>query len=119
MALDVWPVGLPQKLLMEGNSYQIGDGRLRTQPSAGVSIDRQRFTAVVDLLSGSMLMTDAQIATMTTFIKTTLLGGSLPFTFPDQFNSPATITVKFSTMPRFGAVSGTKRNIDFAFEVLP
>lgn len=93
--VDIWPTGLPQKLLLSGSSLGVGDGLIETQPDIGPPISRRRATAVVRPLTGSMMLSDAQITTFETFFFTTILRGSLAFNFPDP-RTGATLLVKFT-----------------------
>ena len=91
--VDAWPSDLPQCFNV-GYADGEGDGLLETQPEMGPPITRQRSTAVVRPLAGSMRMTRAQLATLHTFFRTTIAGGALPFSFPDP-TFGGTILVKF------------------------
>ncbi len=91
--VDAWPSDLPQCLVV-GYADGEGDGLIETQPDVGPPITRRRSAAVVRPLSGSMRMTKAQIAILSTFFRTTLAGGALPFSFPDP-TFGGTILVKF------------------------
>jgi len=48
---------------------------------AGPAKVRRRFTAGVTPVAGTMIMTAAQLATFETFFNTTLLGGTLRFSW--------------------------------------
>lgn len=119
MAFDVWPVSLPQQILMDGNAYEFGDGNLKTQPDVGPPIVYPRTTAVCDRLLGHMWMTGAQITTLRTFGKTTILRWSLAFTFEDPFNAAADIVVMFAKPPGVINVSGDKYDVSMDLWVMP
>lgn len=117
--VDVWPVSLPQQILMEGNADGSADGRIRSQPSAGPSIVRRRFSAAVRPMSGRMYMTTAQIATLRTFVDTTTLNGSLPFNFKDPINDAVVLARFADQLPRWINVSGNKYEVMLQLEILP
>ena len=117
---DAWPSTLPQALLLAGASKGVGDGLIENQPDTGPSMTRRRSTAVMRPLSGSMMLTDAQIATFETFFYTTILFGSLPFTFPDPI-SGATLLVKFTkqSLPAYAPQGGDNYQLSLTLMVLP
>lgn len=116
---DVWPVTLPQGLLMDGNSDAPPDGRLKSQTDQGPGKTRRRTSAAVRKFSGRMYMTTEQIDTLETFIETTTLGGTLPFTFKDPKNA-APILVRFGdSLPNWVNVSGDLYDVALMFEGLP
>lgn len=117
--VDAWPAGLPQCLVV-GYSDGEGDGLVEYSPDMGPPISRQRSTAVTRPLSGSMRMTRAQIAILNTFVKTTLLGGSLPFNFTDP-TFGGTILVKFpkGSLPSWQQTGPGKYRVNISLSVLP
>lgn len=120
--VDAWPAGLPQKLQSDSFSESVADGLIETQPDQGPPITRRRSTAAVRPMSGTMVCTAAQVATLRTFFDTTLLGGSLPFSFPDQMQS-ATLLVKFAKggLPawRQHSIGGDNYILSLSLLVLP
>jgi len=117
---DAWPSELPQCLIV-GYSEGLGDGALEYKPDQGPAISRRRTTAVTRLLSGQMRMTRAQISGMRAFIDTTLLGGTLPFEFPDPTVIGGTLLVKFGKgeLPSWQQVTGGIFRVNLSFTVLP
>jgi len=117
---SAWPGTLPQKFLVDGYMEGVGDGLLEYQPDTGPSISRRRATAVPRPLSGNFEMTSAQIATLRTFFDTTLIGGSLPFTFPDPLTG-ATLLVKFQKggIPKWAALGGDYFSVGMSLWILP
>ena len=72
-------------------------------------------------LSGSMILTSAQIAIFKTFFATTIEGGALPFTFADPLTG-ATLVVKFTKqggMPSWSAIGGDTYQLSLALMVMP
>jgi hypothetical protein len=105
--VDAWPGTLPQELQVNGFSESIADGLIETQPDIGPPMTRRRTSAAVRPISGQMIVTKAQLATLRTFVNTTLAGGSLPFTFP-AITEAGTWLVKFPKggLPKWTALSG-------------
>jgi hypothetical protein len=120
--VDAWPGTLPGALQSDAFGEGVADGLLEYAPDTGPPITRRRSTAAVRLMKGTMLCTSAQIATFRTFFDTTLLGGSLPFNFPDQLQS-GTLLVKFakSSLPNWSAHPGGGDNylLNLTLQVLP
>lgn len=118
--VDAWPAGLPQRSLIQGYQEGVGDGLLEYQPDAGPTISRRRTTAVVRPLTVSFELTSAQLAILRTFYDTTLMGGSLPFTFPGPTEA-ATYLVKFQKdgIPKWTALGGDYFSVSISVSVLP
>lgn len=118
--VDAWPAGLPQCFNV-GFSEGEGDGILEYKPDAGPSIVRLRSSASVRPLSGQMRLTRAQVAILRNFYKVTLIGGSLPFTFPDPTVIDGTLLVRFpkGSPPAWQQVGGGVFRSAISLEVLP
>lgn len=93
--MAAWPGGLPTYLLTDGYVQAFGDGRIRSQTDTGPGKVRRRSTAMPEPIVGAMLMTTAQIATLRTFVQTTIFGGTVAFDFTDPITR-ATISVRFA-----------------------
>lgn len=117
---SAWPSTLPQRLLVDGASLGIGDGLLEYQPDTGPSITRRRSSAAPRPLSGSMILSNAQMTTFETFFYTTIIGGSLAFTFPDP-RTGATLLVKFTKqgLPAYVPLGGDNYRLSFNVMVMP
>lgn len=118
--VSAWPGTLPQQLQISGASLGIGDGLVEYDPDFGPSITRRRTAAIVRPLAGVMILTNAQIGTFETFFYTTLLGGSLPFNFPDP-RTGATLLVKFTKkqLPSYAPQGGDNFLLALNLQVLP
>jgi hypothetical protein len=118
--VDAWPNTLPQKFQTPSFSEGVGDGLVEYAPDEGPPITRRRTSAVVRPLIGTMVCTGAQIAIFRAFFDTTVLGGSLPFNFPDQIHA-GTLLVKFlkSTLPKWTALGGDYYQLQLTLQVLP
>lgn len=118
---EAWPIILPQNFENSGYSETVADGLLEMQPDAGPPITRRRSTASPRNINGSMIFTEDQIRTFKTFFDTTLIGGSLPFTFPAQISPAIDMLVKFpkNSLPRWSPLGGGYWRISLTFMVLP
>lgn len=122
--MPAWPAALPQTLNQEGYSEAPQSGVVRTSMDSGPDFVRRRFSATTTNISGSMLLTETEWAALLTFFETTLLGGSLSFTWhPYGLHeaSPQTIlTMRFLAPPVRRPVAGRYLwHVDMQFEVLP
>lgn len=80
--MELWPPDLPQLLLVNGYSLNIGDPSIRSNPSVGPSKVRPRSSAVSQPLNGGMYMTTAQLKSLKTFYQVAVRGSDV-FIFPD------------------------------------
>lgn len=76
--MAVWPGSLPQ-LPEYGWAERKLENRIRSETDSGPAKVRRRFTRATRQLSLSMLLTQAQVATLDTFHTSTLKDGSLRF----------------------------------------
>ncbi|KQZ31576.1 hypothetical protein ASD50_15005 [Mesorhizobium sp. Root552] len=114
-----WPLTLPQYVLTEGYGSAFGDGRLRSQPDIGPPKVRSRSSAMPEPLQGKVVMTTDQLASLRTFITTTLLKGTQPFTFPDPVTGDP-ILVRFGDrLPSWSYFGHRKWTVDLSLEVMP
>lgn len=119
--VDSWPGTLPQALQADSAfSEGVADGLLETQPDVGPPITRLRSTASARPMTGTMMVTSSQIATLKTFVNTTILGGALPFNFPDQLQA-GTLLVKFpkGSLPKWTALGGDNYSLQLSLTILP
>lgn len=118
--VDAWPGTLPQQPLQDGYSEAAGDGRVQYQPDVGPPITRRRTAAVVRPLAVSYELTSAQLAILRAFVDTTLLGGSLPFSFPAPSES-ATYLCRFQDggLPKWAALGGDYYKVSMMLWILP
>lgn len=118
---NAWPTGLPQRLQVDQATQGVGDGLVEYAPDTGPSLTRLGTSAAMAPLSGSVICTGAQIAIFRDFFKTTILAGSLPFTFPDPVTGSA-LLVKFTKsggMPTWAPLGGDNWQLNLALFVLP
>jgi hypothetical protein len=84
MAIPVWPAELPQRVLRDGYSEQLRDGRLFTKASAGPPKTRRRYSAAVLPVTASIVVDYAAKARLERFWTEETDWGALPFIMPDQ-----------------------------------
>lgn len=122
MAADPWPAGLPQYILVDGFSEElVDDGRLSYQPDIGPPIERLRTTANPREQDVSVHLTTSQIDILRTFVRDTLLRGTLPFLFPAATEA-GTYLVKFKKggMPKIAqALGGGHFSVVMTLMILP
>lgn len=118
--VDAWPDTLPQRLQVDQASQGVGDGLIEYAPDSGPSLTRLGTSAAMQPLTGYMICSGAQITAFKSFFATTILGGSLPFTFPDPISG--TLLVKFTKqggMPTWAPLGGDNWQLNLALAVLP
>jgi len=117
--VDAWPSDFPQCLPRDGQSEAMGDTLIRSQPDTGPAQARKRTSAQVRPFAGIVILTRAQLAALRVFVDTTLLGGSLPFTFPAQ-SEAGTWLVRFADrgLPKW-TPQGGKYRVGFELDILP
>lgn len=117
--VDAWPASLPQLVLVDGFSEGLGDGRLRSSMDTGPAKVRRRSSAMPRPLQGRVLMTSAQLDVLRAFVDDDLIGGSLPFSFPDPITR-ASILVRFlGSLPGWSARGPDAYDVALDLEVLP
>jgi hypothetical protein len=120
---DAWPASLPQAFEQSGYGEGVADMLIETPTDAGPPITRRRSTAAPRFANGSMVITSAQLSALKTFFNTTLLGGSLPFTFPAQVDAGSPSVdwlVKFTRngLPKWVPVGGDYWRASFGLTIL-
>lgn len=117
---ETWPAGFPQCFELGSDSEGITDGRVSSKPDAGPPLTRRRSSAMADPLSGTMVFTSAQLADLKTFVRTTVLGGSLPFNFPAQ-SGGGTVLVMFEhdALPSWSRIGGNRYRVRMQLNVMP
>lgn len=118
---DAWPGTLPQALQINNATLGEADGTVEYAPDSGPTISRLASSGAMAPISGSVICTSDQIATFRTFFVTTILGGSLPFNFPDPMGGSA-LLVKFTKqggMPNWTALGGDTFQLNLVLAVLP
>jgi hypothetical protein len=118
MSVPAWPATLPQTLIMDGYGEAPGENQLRSNMEVGPAKMRRRATSAARKVSGSLILTLAQLAYFKTFYNTTLLGGTLRFTWLDPTDSTTTVEMRFSKTPSWVAEDIHFR-VSMSLEILP
>lgn len=84
MAVPLWPADLPQRVLRDGYSEKLRDGRLFSRTQSGPGKVRRRYSSAVLPVSASIIVTYAQKSRLERFWYEETGKGSLPFIMPDQ-----------------------------------
>ena len=118
MAVPAWNVNLPQELFVSGYGQSPPAVTIKSEMDAGPAKIRRRFTAGVSPVSGTMIMTAAQLATFETFFNTTLLGGSLRFSWTTPPAHSVACEMRFKEVPSWTKVED-EYEVSLSLEVLP
>lgn len=79
----VWPVSLPQVLMLDGLNAKRNSAVVRTQMDAGPQKVRRRYTVSTKTFTGSIIVTEAQRVTLESFYRNVLADGALRFVLAD------------------------------------
>lgn len=94
----IWPVTLPTTFGADNYVESPPDNTVRHDPDGGPSMARPLYTAAVRPLSGQMLMTKTQVATLDLFYST--YGGFTEFSFVHP-RTGAAITCRLPKPPEY------------------
>lgn len=115
----VWPISLPQNV-QQGYSEDRGLNIIRTSMDAGPAKQR-KIGASPDVLNVSFIMTDAQLATLETFVFTTINGISrFGFPHPRTHNVvEVRIVPQSNKLYSLSNVTVNTWNVGMTLEILP
>ena len=122
MAAPNWPSlpTLPQGIQMDNHRYAPGDGRVINQPDFGPPMIRLRTATQPKEITGDLMMTDTQFDYFeNTFVKTTILGGSMPFYFPHHETGVMTLVCLGKNFWSSQRISGSKTLVTLNLVYLP
>jgi hypothetical protein len=112
-----WPTTIPQYMLISSYSEEAPNNLISSSVSVGPAKVRRRTTAGVGKISGSFLMSSAEVALFEAFVSSDIQDGALAFTFPNQRGSGTKLV---RLIPSYSiAPSGANWNISVQLEVLP
>lgn len=100
-----WPAGLPQVFTREGLGVDWGNNVARFDPEIGPPMTRRRGSSAPQIVTGSMVLTEAQYATFTTFYETTLKHGADTFTWAHPVDA-SSATMLFDGQPQLTSIGG-------------
>ena len=118
MSVPSWPTTLPQQLFVNGYSQSFAETTIKSEMDAGPAKVRRRFTAGVEPVSGTMLLTETQLGYLRTFFVDTLLGGSLRFSWTKPPAHTTACEMRFTAPPSWTKVEGDYE-VNLSLEVLP
>lgn len=124
MANPLWPASLPQTPFgNDAPTYKPVDNILRSQMQGGVAKARPLFTATSAMITITLMLTQAQRATLVDFIKTTL-GYTQPFDWVDfRTGQPGTYRYGGTALPSEQYIgqdsTGIWWKLQFDLELLP
>lgn len=117
--MPAWPATLPQSPLLDGYSEEAGDNVLRSQPEMGPPKTRRRFTARIDRLNLSYVMTTAQLGIFEAFWRTDLADGALPITMPHPRKGGSINAVPVGPYSATRDADTPDWRVSFALNILP
>lgn len=79
----LWPVSLPQVLLLDGLQGQLKSNVVRTSMDAGPQKARRRYTVTSKNFDGIIIVTEEQRRTLENFYVKTIASGALRFRMKD------------------------------------
>jgi hypothetical protein len=116
--MAAWPESLPQKPLNAGYSEGFSNTSIKSSMDVGPAKVRRRISAGVMEHNMQFLMTATQVGTFKTFYETTILAGSVSFTW----NHPRTGTSgtwRIKSSPKITKESGDFYIVPLEMELLP
>lgn len=116
--MAAWPGSLPSNINVDGAAEQAVNGVLRTQMDAGPDFTRRRYSATPNNISGSLVLSDTDIATLDAFYQTTLNGGSDAFDWTHP-RTGASVSMRFLSPPAYRPFSNDLWQAALALEILP
>lgn len=112
-----WPASIPADAWrMEDYAQSLPDVTLRTEMDAGPAKARRRFTAATAPITGSLMLTSAQLADLLTFYDQ--VGGFTIFDTTDP-RTGAYQRQRFVKRPNFKAMGGDSWQVMLNLEIMP
>lgn len=103
---NLWPTSpapFPTTFEVSGYSEELPMNIVQTSPEAGARIVRKRFTAMPTKISGTMILTPAQVTTLKLFFKQQQ---ALRWRWTTDLTTPTEMFYDFAEPVRFTALSG-------------
>lgn len=118
--MEAWPPSLPQYVLVDGYLEEEGDNLIETTPDTSSPNARPRASNAARKLTVAFELTKTQLQTLQTFYRTTLIHGSLPFTFPTPNDTtPQIVRFQKGGGPKITGLGGRYRRVSLALWILP
>lgn len=115
--MATWPTSLPDNFLASAYSESPPDNTIRTKMDVGPPKMRRRGTAAARPIRGTLLMTDAQLATFDTFYDSTLDSGADRFDWTHP-RSGSSVEFRFVSPPSYSA-RGRRWVVTVDMEIMP
>jgi len=119
MSIPAWPATLPQVIWAEGFGESPADVLLRTSMDVGPAKVRRRSTAGVRPVTGKLKVTSAELDTFLVFYVTTLLNGSLRFSWTEPRDGTTPVEMRFAELPEISAIEPGIYETGLKLEILP
>ncbi|MHB8109755.1 MAG: hypothetical protein ACYDHW_06955 [Syntrophorhabdaceae bacterium] len=119
MSIPAWPGTLPQRLLISGYGESLPNTLLRTSMDMGPAKQRRRGAAGATPINGKLILTSTERTAFLTFFNTTLLGGSLRFSWVDPVDGVTANEMRFTETPSISAISGNLFEVNMSLEIMP
>ena len=118
MSIQTWPTTLPDSLLRKSYAESCPDNTLATNMDVGPAKKRRRATSAVVPVSGSIFVTLEQLAVFKEFYNTTLLSGSLRFSWIHPMDQTA-LEFRFAGEPPGWQDKGDGFIVRLNLEIMP
>lgn len=115
---EIFPSALQELLNQAGFTQELGSVIIRSKMDVGPEKVRQRFTKGIDKFSCTIDMDYDDYATLTTFFKTTLSGGSKTFLY-DHPMTGVESEFRFIKEPSITPIGGRVFRLNFQWEEMP
>lgn len=114
-----WPSTLPDCYLVQGFKYAPHNEHIRSPMDTGIGKVRPRYTAEPWRLSGSIVVTTAQIKILNVFHKDTLVNGTLVFKKTDPLNPARQLLWRFAGELEYAVYSPDKYITPIILDYVP
>ena len=118
MANPVWPGTLPQRYEQEGYVENPPRNVVRSPTTKGPVKTRRNQTAAERIVSGFIVLDEAQCVTLDTFFRTTCLEGSLVFDSQLPRNALSVVVARWVSEPQYRA-NGALYNVTLNLAIQP
>ena len=117
-----WPSSLPQYLRLQGYAQARVNDTIRSTMGYGPDKVRRRTTGTIENIQGTLVLTNAQLSTLSNFYNATLTGGAERFNWVDFLtvneSSPTIVKYRFLTPPTYSNI-GKFWTVVLSLELLP
>ena len=100
-----WPPTIRTGFAVPSYNQTVRPNSIRTNIPAGIDKVRRRYTKQIVIASGTIIITNDQMAVLDSFYANTLDGGTLSFYFPEATTGDF-LTHRFIDPPKYTAIGG-------------